>query len=71
MSRYSYIVDREVAAIFQVPDMIDGSTDLPPNLERLHAILKSKPIVIELTEDYGAVEEGHIWDGTSFSPPEV
>jgi hypothetical protein len=69
MSRYSYIVDGEVAAVFTIPDKIDDSSDLPPSLQKLHAVLKSQPIVMELLEEYGIVEEGYIWDGQNFNPP--
>ncbi len=58
------IVEGEVADNFSFPVFPDGS--IPPAIEKLIAVLKSNPVVIETLDP---VEPGSTWDGSSFIPP--
>lgn len=66
MSTFAFIVDGEVAKIGNMPETIDGK-ELPQDLQKTIAILRSNPTIIEIVDQF--VEEGFIWDGQNFTPP--
>ena len=66
MSKFAFIVDGEVARIAGIPETIDGG-ELPQELQKTVAILRSNPTIIEIVDEL--VEEGFLWDGQNFAPP--
>jgi hypothetical protein len=66
MNRFAFVVDGEVAGITSLPEAVDDG-ELPESITKGLAIFRSRPIIIEITD--GLVEEGYLWDGTSFTPP--
>jgi hypothetical protein len=65
MSIFAFIVDGEVAKIGRFPETVDGG-ELPEELQKTIAILRSNPIIIEIVDQL--VEEGFLWDGQDFVP---
>ena len=65
MSIFAFIVDGEVAKIGRFPETVDGG-ELPEELQKTIAILRSNPTIIEIVDQL--VEEGFLWDGQNFTP---
>jgi hypothetical protein len=66
MNRFAFVVDGEVAGITSLPEAVEDG-ELPEAISKGLAIFRSRPIIIEITDSL--VEEGFLWDGTSFIPP--
>jgi len=66
MSKFAFIVDGEVAKLGAFPETVDGG-ELPEELQKTIAILRSNPIIIEIVDQL--VEEGFLWDGQNFAAP--
>jgi hypothetical protein len=61
---FALVIDGEVADNFSFPSFANG--ELPFQLEKLIAIFKSNPTIVEVLE---FVEPGSSWDGKKFTPP--
>ena len=61
---FALVINGEVADNFSFPAFPDGQT--PEIIEKLIAIFKSNPVVVESLE---YVEPGSSWDGATFTPP--
>ena len=66
MNHFIFVVDGEVAGEFPLPKITNGDGDLHPALEKLVAILRSNP---QIVESEMPIEEGYMWDGEKFIPP--
>lgn len=69
MSKFAFVVEGEVGILMMFPDGIADGSDLPLAMQKHIAVLRTDPKVIEITEEYGEVHEGYLWDGTVFTPP--
>jgi hypothetical protein len=61
---FALVVDGEVADNFSFPAFANG--EMPLQIEKLIAIFKSNPIIVEALEH---IEPGSTWDGSEFTPP--
>lgn len=66
MNHFIFVVDGEVAGEMPMPKIFDADGNMHPALEKLVAILRSNPQIIESEVP---IEEGSLWDGNSFTPP--
>lgn len=66
MNHFIFVVDGEVAGEFPVPPFTDAGGNIHPAIEKLLAILKSRPQIIESDKQ---IPEGYFWDGEKFTPP--
>jgi hypothetical protein len=67
---FVFVIEGEVAANFKFPVMgLDENgiqLPMPPGMEEMIAIFRSRPIIIETIDP---VDRGSTWDGQNFIPP--
>lgn len=61
---FALVIDGEVADNFSFPSFSNG--ELPFQIEKLIAIFKSNPTIVESLE---FIEPGSTWDGSQFTAP--